>query len=223
MKKIFLFAIPLVLILGIKMTLSSSGEKSAGKEKNDVRKVSLIAPKGKAIAAFAEGCFWHSEIIFEAIEGVDSVVSGYAGGKTTDPDYEKIETGTTGHAETSLVYYNPKVVSYKELLNVFYLSHNPEQVNGQGNDEGPQYRSIAFYSNETEHKLALAAKQQLISSGKKAVTEIDPLKAFYRAESYHQNYIAHNPNNGYVRNVSIPEYKEFRKVYKGALKKDVVK
>lgn len=222
MKKIFLFAIPVVLILGIKMTLSSTGA-TKDREKSDVRKVNLVAPKGKAIAAFAEGCFWHSEIIFEAIPGVDSVISGYAGGKTTDPTYEKIETGTTGHAETSLVYYDPKVVSYKELLNAFYLSHNSEQVNGQGNDEGTQYRSIAFYSNEAEHKLVVTAKKQLILSGKKAVTEIDPLKAFYRAEGYHQNYIAHNPNNGYVRNVSIPDYKEFRKVYKGALKKDVIK
>lgn len=220
MKKILYVFIPVLFLVGIKWFAPSSAEANAP---GGVYPVKLVAPEGKAIAAFAEGCFWHSEIIFEAVTGVDSAIAGYAGGKTKDPSYNRIETGTTGHAETVLVYYDPKKVSYKTLLQVYYLSHDPEQVNGQGNDRGTQYRSIVFYGNEAEHKLALSARQQINASGKKAATEIDALSAFYRAEEYHQNYIPHHPDNAYVRNVSIPEYKAFRKAYTGSLKKDLIR
>lgn len=188
----------------------------------DVYEVNLTAPKGKAIAAFAEGCFWCSEHIFEAVVGVDSAVSGYAGGHTNNPTYERVNTETTGHAETVLVYYDPKKISFKELQNVFYSSHDPTTPDQQGPDVGNSYRSIAFYSNAAEKKIVEEAKKRWDESGafgKMIVTEIRPLNAFYRAEGYHQDYIEHHPENSYVRNVSIPRYKRFKTMYKGQLKR----
>lgn len=190
-------------------------------KKTDVRKVNLIAPKGKAIAAFAEGCFWCSEHIFESVVGVDSAVSGYAGGKTPNPTYDLVNTETTGHAETVLVYYNPKIISYTELCKVFFASHDPTTPNQQGPDIGSSYRSILFYNGPNEKAIAQQAVKDITNSGrfKKAiVTELKPLTEFYRAEEYHQDYIKNNPNQSYVRAVSIPRYNLFKKTYKGKLK-----
>lgn len=190
-------------------------------KKSDVRKVKLVAPPGKAIAAFAEGCFWCSEHIFESVVGVDSAISGYAGGKVPNPTYELVNTETTGHAETVLVYYNPKLISYAELCKVFFASHDPTTPNQQGPDVGSSYRSILFYSGPTEKAIAQEAIRDISKSGrfKKAiVTELKPLTEFYRAEGYHQDYIKHNPNQGYVRAVSIPRFNLFKKTYKGKLK-----
>lgn len=189
--------------------------------KQDVYKVKLNPPKGKAIAAFAEGCFWCSEHIFESVVGVDSAVSGYAGGHTDNPTYDRVNTETTGHAETVLVYYDPKKVSYAELMNVFFSSHDPTTPNQQGPDIGSSYRSIAFYQTSEEKKIAESAKERWEESGAYKniiISEIKKLDAFYRAEGYHQDYIEHNPNNPYVRNVSIPRYKRFKAMYKGKLK-----
>jgi peptide-methionine (S)-S-oxide reductase len=188
---------------------------------SDVRKVELVAPKGKAIAAFAEGCFWCSEHIFEAVVGVDSAVSGYAGGKTPNPTYELVNTETTGHAETVLVYYDPSIVSYEELTKVFFTSHDPTTKDRQGPDRGSSYRSILFYMGPQELDIAVNAKDAYTKSGmfKNAiVSEIMPLKVFYRAEGYHQDYIEHNPYSPYVMGVSIPRYEKFKKTYKGKLK-----
>jgi len=194
---------------------------SASANDDRVRAVNLKPAPGKAIAAFAEGCFWHSEIIFESLPGVDSVVSGYAGGKTRNPGYEEVGSGNTGHAETALIYYDPKKIFYTQLLNAFFLSHDPSQLNRQGNDVGTQYRSVAFYQTPEEKDAikAAIAQTQRSNPDKLIVTQVMPLTTFYRAEGYHQDYIAHNPNEGYVQNVCIPEYKEFRSVYKGPLKK----
>lgn len=191
------------------------------KQDSDVRKVDLLAPEGRAIAAFAEGCFWCSEHIFEAVVGVDSAVSGYAGGKTKNPTYALVNTETTGHAETVLVYYNPSIVSYEELTKVFFTSHDPTTKDRQGPDVGSSYRSILFYMAPQELEIAVDAKKSFDDSGmfkKKIVTEIMPLKEFYRAEEYHQDYIEHNPGSPYVIGVSIPRYELFRKTYKGKLK-----
>ena len=125
----------------------------AQKQKNsDIKKVNLTAPEGKAVAAFAEGCFWCSEHIFEAVVGVDSAISGYAGGTVAYPTYELVNTETTGHAETVLVYYNPKVISYEELTKVFFTSHDPTTPDRQGPDRGSSYRSILFYINGTRKR-----------------------------------------------------------------------
>jgi peptide-methionine (S)-S-oxide reductase len=190
-------------------------------KKSDVRKVKLVAPKGKAIAAFAEGCFWCSEHIFESVVGIDSAISGYAGGNVPNPTYDLVNTETTGHAETVLVYYNPQIISYAELCKIFFASHDPTTPNQQGPDRGSSYRSILFYNGPTEKAIAEQAVKDISTSGrfKKAiVTQLKPLTEFYRAEEYHQDYIEHNPNQGYVKAVSMPRFELFKKTYKGRLK-----
>jgi peptide-methionine (S)-S-oxide reductase len=184
--------------------------------------VSLKPAKGKAIAAFAEGCFWCSEHIFEAVEGVDEAVSGYAGGKTNQPTYEEVCRETTGHAEAVLVYYDPKIVSYQELVKVFFSSHDPTTPDQQGPDKGSSYRSIAFYQNEDEKAIIEKEIEALALSKRfknKVVTEVLPIQKFFKAEDYHQNYIESHPDNRYVQGVSIPRFEQFKRVYKGKLKK----
>ncbi len=190
-------------------------------KQSDIKNVNLVAPKGKAVAAFAEGCFWCSEHIFEAVVGVDSAISGYAGGKVAYPTYELVNTETTGHAETVLVYYDPSVITYVELTKVFFTSHDPTTRDRQGPDRGSSYRSILFYMTPEEKIIAEQSLKDYSSSGmfkNPIVTEIKQLKEFYRAEEYHQDYIEHNPSSSYVRGVSIPRYELFKKTYKGKLK-----
>ena len=185
----------------------------------DVRRVSLEAPQGKAIAAFASGCFWCTEHIFEAVAGVDSVISGYAGGTTANPTYELVNTETTGHAETVLVYYDPAILNYEELTRVFFLSHDPTTPDRQGPDVGSSYRSILFYATEEEKATAEQAIEEFEPSfTQPIVTELKLLQAFYRAEGYHQDYIHHNPKSPYVVGVSIPRFKKFVETYDGKLK-----
>ncbi len=191
-------------------------------------KLALIIPqgdpkpiKGEAVAYFAEGCFWHTEIVFQSLYGVRDAVSGYAGGSAKNPDYEMVTSGTTGHAETVKVYYDPSKISYQTLVNAFFASHDPTQLNRQGNDVGTQYRSVAFYSNDQEKKIlenTIAALNSQKKISKKIVTQILPVSVFYAAEKYHQEYILHHPDNGYVRNVNLPEYEHFRKTFKGKFK-----
>ena len=209
----------LIPVLSLILVLFSCDAVS--QKKSDVRKVKLSAPSGKAIAAFAEGCFWCSEHIFEAVNGVDSAVSGYAGGTVPNPTYDLVNTETTGHAETVLIYYNPKLISYAELTKVFFASHDPTTPNQQGPDRGSSYRSILFYTGPAEKALAQQTIRDATKSGrfkKSIVTELKPLSEFYRAEGYHQNYIEQNPNQPYVRSVSIPRYELFKKTYRGKLK-----
>ncbi|GAB3167700.1 peptide-methionine (S)-S-oxide reductase MsrA [Telluribacter humicola] len=197
-----------------KNTNKGHGDTSA------VRKVELAAPEGKAVAAFASGCFWCTEEIFEVVVGVDSVISGYAGGTAPNPTYDLVNTETTGHAETVLVYYNPEQVSYEELVKVFYLSHDPTTPNRQGPDRGSSYRSILFYQSPEEKQIAervTASMNQERFDGK-IVTELKNLDLFYRAEGYHQDYIEHNPDNPYVQQVSIPRFNKFKETYTGKLK-----
>lgn len=193
----------------------------AMKTNAQTKALSLTPPKDKAIAAFAEGCFWCSEHIFEAVVGVDEAVSGYAGGKTNNPTYEQVGGERTGHAEAVLVYYDPKKISYEELVKVFFASHDPTTPNQQGPDKGSSYRSIAFYQNEAERAIIekeIAVVNQSKRFKNKAVTEVLPLQKFFKAEDYHQNYIEHHPENGYVQNVSLPRFEAFKRVYKGKLK-----
>ena len=146
-------------------------------------------------------------------------VSGYAGGSDDSPDYEKVSSGETGHAETVNVYYDPSKISFETLVKAFLASHDPTQVNGQGNDIGTQYRSIAFYRNDEEKKIIEAEITRLADSKKysaKIVTEVKPFTKFYPAEDYHQEYILHHPDNPYVRHVSIPDFERFRQEFKEA-------
>ena len=222
--------IPLLLLLSTIVIVIFTSCSGAGSEQateppteaghfNGVSKQSLKAPAGKAIAAFAEGCFWHSEIIFESLQGVDSVINGYAGGKVANPSYEDVSSGNTGHAEAVLVYYDPKKLPFTQLLNAFFLSHDATQVDEQLPDEGTQYRSVAFYDDQSEKKEIMSGIAQFQKSSlKKIATQVLPLAAFYRAEAHHQHYIADHPENPYVQSVSIPEFESFKKIYKGALK-----
>lgn len=173
-------------------------------------------------ATFAAGCFWCVEGVFESVKGVAETVSGYAGGDSKNPTYEEIGTGTTGHAETVNVYYDSSVVDYPTLLKVFFASQDPTQVNGQGPDKGTQYRSIVFYRNDTEKRLAEQYIAQLNKSGKYSkpvATQVIPFTAFWRAEDYHQDYIQHHPNdNPYVLHESIPRIKKFQSQFPQLIK-----
>ena len=171
----------------------------------------------EAVAYFSEGCFWHTEIVFQSLEGVRDAISGYAGGNDTKPDYEKVSSGETGHAETVQVYYDPAKISFETLVKAFFASHDPSELNYQGNDVGTQYRSIAFYSNEKEKQVIETEMKKVADSKKysgKIVTEVKPFTRFYPAEEYHQEFILLHPNQSYVANVSIPDYLRFRKEFK---------
>jgi peptide-methionine (S)-S-oxide reductase len=186
------------------------------KSDNAGSKVNLNPPKGRAIAAFAEGCFWCSEKIFESVNGIDSVISGYAGGNKAYPTYEEVSSETTGHAESVLVYYNPQKISYRELLRIFFSSHDPTTKNRQGPDVGSSYRSIIFYRNADEKARAELAIKELSRSGqflRPIVTELKPLSTFWRAEEYHQDFAKKNPDQSYIKNVSMPRYERFKKAY----------
>lgn len=173
----------------------------------------------EAVATFAEGCFWHAEIVFQSLVGVRDAVSGYAGGKVKNPDYETVCSGSTGHAETVQVYYDPSKISYETLVAAFFASMDPTELNRQGNDEGTQYRSVAFYRNDNEKAIIESImKKEQAKYKDKIVTQVVPYTQFYPAEDYHQEYIHYHPGNGYVANVSIPDFLEFKKKFKGNFK-----
>ncbi len=182
----------------------------------------LTPPKGKAIAVFAEGCYWCGEHIFESVDGVEGAVSGYSGGSLANPTYEQVGGEMTGHAESVYVIYDPKILPYAELVKVFFASHDPTTPNQQGPDRGPSYRSIAFYQNDDE-KTIIEKEIALLTLTQKyknpIITEVKKLDKFWIAENYHQNYINLHPESGYVQNVSLPRYELFKKNYKGKLKK----
>jgi peptide-methionine (S)-S-oxide reductase len=164
-------------------------------------------------AYFASGCFWCVETIYESLDGVKEVYSGYAGGSTINPNYYQVMSGKTGHAEAIEIIYDSTKVSFDTLLKVFFDSHNPTTPNRQGPDYGTQYRSIAFYNNEDEKNKIINYINFLSTSsifGKNIITEIKEIDKFYYAEEYHQDYEKKNPNNPYVQNVSIPRFNKFK-------------
>ncbi|MBS1744929.1 MAG: peptide-methionine (S)-S-oxide reductase MsrA [Bacteroidetes bacterium] len=172
-------------------------------------------------ASFGTGCFWCTEAIYERLNGVVKVISGYSGGNIPDPTYEEVSTGTTGHAECCQIIYDPSVISFDELLHVFWKTHDPTSLNRQGNDVGPQYRSVIFYHNERQKELAEKYKQELNDSNvfnKPVVTAIEPFKNFYKAEDYHQNYFDYNPGQMYCRLVILPKVEKFERIFKDKLK-----
>lgn len=175
-------------------------------------------------AYFASGCFWCVEAIFESVKGVKEVVSGYAGGEQKNPTYEEVGYGKTDHAEAVEVYYDPKVISFTQLVQVFFGSHDPTQLNRQGPDRGRQYRSIAFYKNEDEKKIIESYIKALVDNkvydNDPITTEVTPYTVFYKAESYHQDYEKNNPNNSYIRNVSIPRLNRFKANFGDYLKEN---
>jgi len=195
---------------------STNAQSEIGSDKGADQKMENLEK-----ATFGSGCFWCTEAVFERLNGVHKVVSGYAGGTVENPTYEEVCSGTTEHAEVTQVTYDPNVITYDELLEVFWKTHDPTTLNRQGNDVGPQYRSVIFYHNEEQKQLAEKYKEELNKSGawdKLIVTEISPLTNFFSAEGYHQDYYNNNPNQGYCAFVIAPKVEKFEKVFKEKLK-----
>ena len=198
--------LPLILML----TMSLSAQKNKKTMNEDL-----------AIATFGNGCFWCTEAIFQQLKGVKTVLPGYTGGAIKNPSYEAVCTGTTGHAEAIQITYDPKVISYRELLDVFFYTHDPTTLNRQGNDVGTQYRSAIFYHNEEQKNTAEKMISQLTSEkvfDDPIVTEITEMDIFYEAEDYHKNYYNNNKNQGYCRAVINPKLDKFVKKYSSKLK-----
>ncbi|WP_346319150.1 peptide-methionine (S)-S-oxide reductase MsrA [Chitinophaga sp. YIM B06452] len=173
-------------------------------------------------ATFGTGCFWCTEAQFQQLEGVLTVESGYSGGDRPNPTYEEVSTGNTGHAEVVQITYDPAKITFATLLEAFWLSHDPTQLNRQGNDVGTQYRGVIFYHNEEQRKEAEFYKKKLQESGSYSapiVTEIAPFKAFYKAENYHQNYYNQNGSAPYCYYVVKPKLEKFKKAFAEKLKK----
>ncbi len=176
---------------------------------------------GTQTATFGTGCFWCTEAIFESLKGVLKAQSGYSGGHVANPSYEQVCTGETGHAECIQITYDPKIISYDELLEAFWESHDPTTLNRQGADAGTQYRSAIFYHNNEQKKLAEAYKEKLNTSGSfknPIVTEITAFTKFYPAENYHQDYFKLNGHAPYCQFVIAPKLDKFKKVFKDKLK-----
>lgn len=207
-----------------------SGIEKQGKVEKTIGKDGIFNiedyKKGKpyeqaAYATFAGGCFWCMEGVYQQIDGIIEVVSGYSGGDKTYPTYHEVGAGTTQHAESIQIFYDPNVIDYKGLLEIFFAAHDPTQLNGQGPDIGAQYRSAIFYNNEEEKQQAESYIQKLNESGKYSkpvVTEISPYESFWVAEDYHQDYYRNHPENPYVQKVSKPKVEKVRKLFKDRLK-----
>ena len=186
-----------------------------------------LAPDGEdkaqplQLATFGAGCFWCVEAVFQQLDGVVSVKSGYSGGSVDNPTYEQVCRGNTGHAEVCQIQFDPAKVSFDDLLEVFWKTHDPTTLNRQGADVGTQYRSVVFYHDDQQKAMAEKRKQQLDKAGlwpRPIVTEISPAKKFYVAEDYHQNYFKNNPFNGYCQAVVRPKVDKFRAVFRDKLK-----
>ncbi|UYZ57869.1 peptide-methionine (S)-S-oxide reductase MsrA [Hymenobacter latericus] len=176
---------------------------------------------GEAVATFAGGSYWSTEPVFERLKGVRAVVAGHAGGTVPNPTYEQVSRGGTGHAESVQVYYNPAVISYARLLQVFFAQHNPTTLNRQGPDEGPEYRSVAFYRTPQEKQLIEAEIKRLNESRRyptRVVTQVVPFRAFYPAERYLQNYFSAHPEHPYSRIVAAPRYQQVARDFPELLK-----
>jgi len=180
---------------------------------------------GLPSAVFAGGCFWCTEAYFERLQGVTAVISGYAGGKQKNPTYEQVSSGLTNHAESVEVFYNPRQITYQELLEVFFATHDPTTLNRQGPDVGKQYRSIVFYKTPEEKQQAEAYIRQLEESGtykNPIVTKVQPLEKFWPAEEYHQDYYRRHPDDPYVVSVAMPKVRKFEDNFRDKLKREYV-
>ncbi len=173
-------------------------------------------------ATFGAGCFWCVEAVFQQLDGVLKVTSGYSGGHISNPTYEQVCTKTTGYVEVCQIVYDPSKISFDELLEVYWKVHDPTTPDQQGNDKGPQYRSVIFYHNDEQREKSANYKSLLNKSGawdKPVITDIEPIKNFYEAEQYHQNYFNTNPDQMYCRYVIQPKVEKFEKIFKEKLKK----
>ena len=207
-------------------SVNNANEKTPNpKKEQNPRIADYLKTNGKdyskyAVATFAGGCFWCTEAAFERIEGVIDVISGYSGGALKHPTYYQIGSGTTGHTESIQIYYDPKVIDFTTLLKVLYVAHDGTQVNRQGNDVGPQYRSAVFYHDDTQKAETKAYIKKLNKglSPRKIATEVSAYKEFWVAEAYHQNYYEHHPENPYVQHVSRVKVEKVKKRFAHLLK-----
>ena len=206
MKK--LFTIGVLLLIGTSQIIYAQG-------------IEMNSNKNIEEATFGAGCFWCVEAVYELLEGVIHVESGYSGGHVENPSYRQVTTGRTGHVEVARIHFDSNVISYKELLEVLWHTHDPTTLNRQGNDVGPMYRSVIFYHNEEHKAIAEESLTKTDASGlwnDRIVTNIEPLTNYYVAENYHQNYFENNPNAGYCSFVIAPKIKKFKKDFTHLLK-----
>jgi peptide-methionine (S)-S-oxide reductase len=212
----------LVSLLAVLQVSCQQIEPKKNKTNNNITPVEVASSDGFKRAYFASGCFWCVEAIYESLNGVEESISGYSGGHTKNPTYESSNTGKTGHAEAVEIIYNPNIISFKLLVDVYFGSQNISQVNGQGNDRGSQYRSIIFYQN-TEEKNIIANKIKALhkeNPDRKVAAEVMSFQKFWIAEKYHQDYERLHPNNSYIQNVSIPRLKRFQNKFPELLKEN---
>lgn len=212
----------LLSVLAITLVFSCHNQAQTNpKQKAIIDAEPVVVPlkDGKARAYFASGCFWCVEAVYESINGVEESISGYSGGFTDNPTYEASNTGRTGHAEAVEIIYDPEVVSFATLVDVYFGSQDPTQANGQGPDHGSQYRSIIFYQNDEQKKIIKDKKAALAKELDATIAaEVYPFQKFWIAEDYHQNYERLHPNQGYIRNVSIPRLNKFKAKFPELLK-----
>ena len=213
--------ITVLMVLALSTSACGSNNKKETKQK-DAEISSAMGTQVYGTAYFASGCFWCVEAIFESVKGVKEVVSGYAGGTDINPTYEEVSYGRTTHAEAVRVLYDPKIVTFETLVQVFFASHDPTTRNSQGPDKGAQYRSIVFYGNQVEMniingQIAKLEKEKIYSAP--IITEVRPYINFYKAEDYHQDFEKNHPNNPYIKNVSVPRLKQFQEKHPELLKK----
>jgi peptide-methionine (S)-S-oxide reductase len=210
-----------LLLLTISAVLACTGNTDGQKETKVDQTIVIKNSMGMDTATFGAGCFWCVEAIFQRLNGVEKVQSGYSGGHVKNPSYKEVCTGLTGHAEVLQIVYDPKLISFEELLEVFWKTHDPTTLNRQGGDVGTQYRSAIFYHSEEQKQLAETYKQKLNAAhvwDQPVVTEIVQFTAFYPAEDYHNNYFNLNGEQGYCRMVIAPKVEKFEKVFKSKLK-----
>jgi peptide-methionine (S)-S-oxide reductase len=212
-------------ILTISLLFSCNNQAQTNPEQQtviDADPVVVPIVEGKARAYFASGCFWCVEAIFESVKGVEESISGYSGGHTEKPTYKASNTGRTGHAEAVEIIYDPEVISFSDLVDVYFGSQNPTQVNGQGPDNGSQYRSIIFYQNDKQKQIIETKKAALAKELDATIAaEVYPFQKFWIGEDYHQNYERLHPNQGYIRSVSIPRLNKFKAKFPQLLKTEV--
>jgi peptide-methionine (S)-S-oxide reductase len=210
----------IIFFLTLAITGISCGQQKSSK--NEPMESQNNTKNQVALATFGSGCFWCTEAIFQEVNGVQKVVSGYAGGKVKNPTYKEVCSGLTGHAEVIQVTYDPTKITYPELLEIFWQTHDPTTLNKQGADVGTQYRSVIFYHSDEQRDLAISYKQKLNQAGafpNPIVTEISQAPTFYPAEDYHQNYFALNGDAPYCSYVIKPTLDKFKKVFKEKLVK----
>lgn len=228
MKKLMGYAAVFIAALAIMNALKPKPQSpevtqavsTALQKTSSLRGGDVVGEDGKARAYFASGCFWCVEAIYESVQGVEESISGYSGGQTENPTYASSNTGLTGHAEAVEIIYDPQVIDFATLVDVYFGSQNVTQQNGQGPDIGSQYRSIVFYQNETQQQIIsekIEAINEQLKEGSVAA-EVTPFEKFWIGEDYHQNYERLNPNDPYVRGVSIPRLNRFKEAFPQLLK-----